>query len=70
MIAQNEQNPSEGNPKFLTVQQVAEMLSVSCSTVRIWVDEGQLKALRYRRAIRIKFSDLDAFVEKFMTKPN
>jgi len=44
---------------FLTVAEVAEMLKLNQQTVRNWIDQGSLPALRVGRRVRIKQSDLD-----------
>src|SRR5437016_11755897 len=44
---------------FLTVAEVAEMLKLNQQTVRNWIDQGSLPALRVGRRVRIKRSDLD-----------
>jgi len=67
MIPNIDLNSTEGKVVFLTVQEVSQILSVSSSTVRSWINDGQLNALRYRRAIRIRSNDLDVFVQKFTT---
>jgi excisionase family DNA binding protein len=43
---------------FLTVAEVAEMLKLNQQTVRNWIDQGSLPALRVGRRVRIKRSDL------------
>jgi excisionase family DNA binding protein len=44
---------------FLTVAEVAEMLKLNQQTVRNWIDQGSLPALRVGRRVRIKRSDLE-----------
>ena len=48
---------------FLTVAEVAEMLKLNQQTVRNWIDQGSLPALRVGRRVRIKRSDFDRIVE-------
>jgi excisionase family DNA binding protein len=43
---------------FLTVADVAEMLKLNQQTVRNWIDQGSLPALRVGRRVRIRQSDL------------
>jgi excisionase family DNA binding protein len=43
---------------FLTVAEVAEMLKLNQQTVRNWIDQGSLPAVRVGRRVRIKRSDL------------
>jgi excisionase family DNA binding protein len=48
---------------FLTVAQVAETLQLNQQTVRNWIDQGSLPALRVGRRVRIRRSDFDKLVE-------
>src|SRR5947199_7751917 len=45
------------NDAFLTVAEVADMLKLNQQTVRNWIDQGSLPALRMGRRVRIKRSD-------------
>ena len=49
---------------FLTVAEVAEMLKLNQQTVRNWIDQGSLPALRVGRRVRIKRSDFDRILEE------
>lgn len=42
---------------FLTVAEVAEVLKLNQQTVRNWIDQGSLPALRVGRRVRIRRSD-------------
>jgi excisionase family DNA binding protein len=44
---------------FLTVAEVAEILKLNQQTVRNWIDQGSLPALRVGRRVRIKRSDFE-----------
>jgi len=44
---------------YLTVAEVAELLRLNQQTVRNWIDQGSLPALRVGRRVRIKRSDLE-----------
>ena len=44
---------------FLTVAEVAELLKLNQQTVRNWIDQGSLPAVRVGRRVRIRRSDLD-----------
>jgi excisionase family DNA binding protein len=44
---------------FLTVAEVAEMLKLNQQTVRNWIDQGSLPALRVGRRVRIRRSDFE-----------
>src|SRR5437016_7906880 len=52
---------------FLTVAEVAEMLKLNPQTVRNWIDQGSLPALRVGRRVRIKRSDLERMLEEGYT---
>ena len=44
---------------FLTVAEVAEVLKLNQQTVRNWIDQGSLPAIRMGRRVRIKRSDFE-----------
>jgi excisionase family DNA binding protein len=50
---------SNFDDSFLTVAEVAEMLKLNQQTVRNWIDQGSLPAVRVGRRVRIRRSDLD-----------
>jgi excisionase family DNA binding protein len=50
---------SDLEESFLTVAEVADMLKLNQQTVRNWIDQGSLPALRVGRRVRIKRSDLE-----------
>jgi len=60
------QQPTEGlPPKLYSIQEVAEMCRVSTRTVRGWTLDGVLPhVLLNKRIIRIRQTDLDAFIEQ------
>jgi len=49
--------------QLLTLQQVADRLQVSISTVRRLVDAGELRAVRIGRNLRVRPEDLAAYIE-------
>ena len=53
---------TELDESFLTVAEVAEMLKLNQQTVRNWIDQGSLPALRVGRRVRIKRSDFERVV--------
>lgn len=60
-------NPIERNDaeeSYLTVAEVAELLKLNQQTVRNWIDQGSLPALRVGRRVRIKRSDLERVLEE------
>jgi excisionase family DNA binding protein len=52
---------------FLTVAEVAEMLRLNQQTVRNWIDQGSLPALRVGRRVRIRRSDLERILAEGYT---
>ena len=53
--------------EFLTVAEVAEMLKLNQQTVRNWIDQGSLPAVRVGRRVRIRRSDLERVLERGYT---
>ena len=53
--------PDAGD-SFLTVAEVAEMLKLNQQTVRNWIDQGSLPALRVGRLVRIRRSDFERLI--------
>lgn len=51
--------PSKETPKLLTVPAVAARLQVNPATVRRWIGDGRLPALRVGRDYRVEPADLD-----------
>jgi len=49
---------------FFTVAEVAEMLKLNQQTVRNWIDQGSLPAVRVGRRVRIRRTDLDRILEQ------
>jgi excisionase family DNA binding protein len=52
---------------FLTVAEVAEILKLNQQTVRNWIDQGSLPALRIGRRVRIRQSDFDRVLAEGLT---
>jgi excisionase family DNA binding protein len=50
---------SDSEESYLTVAEVAATLKLNQQTVRNWIDQGSLPALRVGRRVRIKRSDFD-----------
>jgi excisionase family DNA binding protein len=50
--------------QLLTVQQVAEQFQVTAQTIRNWIDQGVLPAVRVGRAFRVCREDVDALLER------
>lgn len=49
-------------PKFFTIEQIAESLSVSTRTVRRWIESRILRVHRPGRLVRISEADFAAFL--------
>jgi excisionase family DNA binding protein len=58
---------SLNDDSFLTVAEVAELLKLNQQTVRNWIDQGSLPALRVGRRVRIRSSDLNRLLEEGYT---
>ena len=57
----------ELHDEFLTVAEVAERLKLNQQTVRNWIDQGSLPALRVGRRVRIRRSDYERLVTDGLT---
>jgi excisionase family DNA binding protein len=56
--------------EFLTVAEVAQTLKLNQQTVRNWIDQGSLPALRVGRRVRIRRSDFERLIEAGATRPD
>ena len=54
--------------EFLTVAEVAATLKLNQQTVRNWIDQGSLPALRIGRRVRIRRSDFERLIEAGATR--
>ena len=50
--------------QLLTVPQVAEEFQVTAQTIRNWIDQGILPAVRVGRAFRVRREDVDELLER------
>ena len=50
--------------QFLTVYAVADLLACTPGAVRKWIRQGRLKAVRASRLVRIRVTDLEAFLKE------
>ena len=48
---------------MLTLKEVGEILRISETTLRCWVDTGILKGYKFNREYRVSKEDLDDFIE-------
>jgi len=60
-------NPGDPEETYLTVAEVAGMLKLNQQTVRNWIDQGSLPALRMGRRVRIKRSDFERVIAESYT---
>ena len=58
---------SDAPDTFLTVAEVAEILKLNQQTVRNWIDQGSLPALRVGRRVRIRRSDFERILAEGYT---
>lgn len=56
--------PPDIDDSFLTVAEVAAALRLNPQTVRNWIDQGSLPALRVGRRVRIRRSDFERLLEE------
>ena len=61
---------STSGDDFLTVAEIAQILKLNQQTVRNWIENGTLPALRVGRRVRVRRSDFDALVERGRTAPS
>ena len=50
---------------YYTVEEVATLLKVHSNTVRGWIRQGKLQALKINTLTRIKEADLETFMKPF-----
>lgn len=48
---------------LLTVRETSDLLKVKEATVRTWIRDDQLRAIKFGRDWRIQEEDLEAFIE-------
>jgi excisionase family DNA binding protein len=53
----------------MTVEQVADYLQLNKLTIYKYIRDGRLPAARLGKAYRIRLADVDAFLERQMTRP-
>src|SRR5690348_5972592 len=55
--------------QWLSTAEAANRLGITPRTLYRFIDEGQLAAFRFARVIRLKRSDVDAFIEACRIEP-
>lgn len=59
----------EGGPEWMSTGDAARYLGLTVRTVYRFIDDGQLPAYRFGRVIRLKPSDVEAFIEACRIQP-
>lgn len=54
---------------WLSTGDAAHRLGITTRTLYRFIDEGQLPAYRFGRVIRLKLTDVDAFIEQCRIEP-
>jgi len=55
--------------EWMSTDEAAHHLGVTARTLYRFIDEGELQAYRFGRVIRLKASDVEAYVEHCRIKP-
>jgi excisionase family DNA binding protein len=56
---ENTPTPRQTDEELLTVAQIATRLKLNQQTIRNWIDQGRLPAVRIGRRVRIKRTDFE-----------
>ena len=54
---------------MLTVHEIADLLKMRESTVRAWIRDGDLRAIKMGRDWRVPVKDLEAFMDDHANRP-
>ncbi|MEZ5165739.1 MAG: helix-turn-helix domain-containing protein [Acidimicrobiales bacterium] len=57
------------DPVWLSTPAAAERLGITARTLYRFIDEGQLPAYKFGRVIRLKQTDVDAYIESCRVEP-
>jgi excisionase family DNA binding protein len=60
---------SSADIEWLSTQEAARRLGITTRTLYRFVDQGELAAYRMGRVIRLKATDIDAFIESSRIEP-
>jgi excisionase family DNA binding protein len=60
---------SPWDDEYLTVEEIAERLRLNQQTVRNWIDDRQLRAVRIGRRVRVARSDVERALDRGATMP-
>lgn len=58
-----------GSADWLSTKDAAESLGITPRTLYRFIDQGDLPAYRFGRVIRVKRTDVDAFIEQNRIQP-
>ncbi len=58
-----------GNVEWLSTADAAKALGITPRTLYRFIDQGELAAYRFGRVIRVKQTDVDAFIEASRIEP-
>ena len=61
--------PSSADIEWLSTQEASRRLGITTRTLYRFVDQGDLPAYRMGRVIRLKATDIDAFIEGSRIEP-
>jgi excisionase family DNA binding protein len=62
-------NCLETERELLKVRRVAAVTDTSTTTVRRWIDRGELPIVRIAGSVRIRREDLDNFIRERLERP-
>ena len=54
---------------MLTVDEIARILKLNPQTVRNWIDQGYMRAIRIGRNVRVTRAEFDGLIEESYTGP-
>ena len=58
-MADSPERPEAAEDRWLTVQQVSEELNINPATVRVWIRQERLRAVRAGKGFRVRRSELE-----------
>ena len=61
--------PPHSADSLLTVDDIARILKLNPQTVRNWIDQGYLRAVRIGRNVRVTRAEFDRLIEESYTGP-
>lgn len=50
--------------RYLTTQELADIMSVRPKTVRTWIDRGEIRAVKLHRQWRVPAAEVDRLLEE------